>query len=360
MIVTGLIVGVALGFVFQRGRFCVTGAFRDLTLTRNTRWFSALIVLIAVHAVGIAAFTQLGLITPEHQAFPWLASIVGGLIFGFSIVLAGGCATGTYYRAGEGLVGSWFALLFYALFSAIMKAGPGEGLTTWIRDVTLPDGTLSETTGLSPWVFALALAVVAGLLVWHHQRTLSTPLAKLPPRRTGLAHILLEKRWNPFVTGAVIGVIATIAWPLSAATGRNSGLGITTPSSNITQFLATGDASHIDWGVLLVLGILVGSAVAAVLSGEFRVRVPDRATVLKSIVGGIGMGIGAAIAGGCTVGNSMVDTAQFSYQGWVSTFFMIVGAGLAAKATIRRRTPASAASGSAASGSATARESARV
>ena len=53
MITTGLIVGLVLGFVFQRGRFCVTGAFRDLTLTGNTRWFSVLIVLIAVHSVGL-------------------------------------------------------------------------------------------------------------------------------------------------------------------------------------------------------------------------------------------------------------------------------------------------------------------
>lgn len=43
------------------------------------------------------------------------------------------------------------------------------------------------------------------------------------------------------------------------------------------------------------------------------------------IIGGIGMGVGAAIAGGCTVGNAMVSTAQFEYQGWVSMVFMIVG-----------------------------------
>ncbi|HHX48674.1 MAG TPA: YeeE/YedE family protein, partial [Brevibacterium sp.] len=117
MIITGLIVGLVLGFVFQRGRFCVTGAFRDLTLTGNTRWFSVLIVLIAVHSIGLFLLNSFGVITLEAAPFPWLASIVGGLIFGFAMVYAGGCATGTYYRAGEGLVGSWFALIFYALFS---------------------------------------------------------------------------------------------------------------------------------------------------------------------------------------------------------------------------------------------------
>ncbi|MGO2860194.1 MAG: YeeE/YedE family protein [Brevibacterium sp.] len=342
MIITGLLVGLVLGFVFQRGRFCVTGAFRDLTLTGNTRWFSALIVLIAVHSIGLFLLNSFGVITLEASPFPWLASIVGGLIFGFAMVLAGGCATGTYYRAGEGLVGSWFALIFYALFSAVMKLGPAAGFTEGIRGITLESGSLQATTGLSPWVFVVIIAAVAIWVTVHHQRKLKAPLATLPPRKKGLAHLLTEKRWNPFATAVVIGIIATIAWPLSAATGRNSGLGITTPSANLTGYLATGDTELIDWGVMLVIGILVGSFIAAKASGEFRIRVPDQATIIKSILGGIGMGVGAAIAGGCTVGNAMVSTAQFEYQGWVATLFMIVGAGVAAKATIKPKQSAAA------------------
>ena len=337
MIITGLIVGLVLGFVFQRGRFCVTGAFRDLTLTGNSRWFSALIVLIAVHSIGLFLLNSFGVITLEAGPFPWLASIVGGLIFGAAMVFAGGCATGTYYRAGEGLVGSWFALIFYALFSAVMKLGPAADFTEGIRSITLDNGSLQATTGLSPWVFVVIVSAIAIWLTVYHSRKLKTPMASLPPRKKGLAHLLTEKRWNPFATAVVIGIIATIAWPLSAATGRNNGLGITTPSAHLVGFLTTGDTTLIDWGVMLVIGILIGSLIAAKASGEFRLRVPDQATIVKSIIGGIGMGIGAAIAGGCTVGNSMVSTAQFEYQGWVSMVFMIAGAGIAAKATIKTK-----------------------
>ncbi len=253
------------------------------------------------------------------------------------MVYAGGCATGTYYRAGEGLVGSWFALIFYALFSAVMKLGPLAGFTEGIRGITLDNGSLQASTGISPWVFVAVISAVAIWLTVHHKRKLKAPMATLPPRKTGLAHLLTEKRWNPFATAVVIGIIATIAWPVSAATGRNSGLGITTPSANLAGYLTTGDTQLIDWGVMLVIGILVGSFIAAKASGEFRVRVPDKGTIIKSIIGGIGMGVGAAIAGGCTVGNAMVSTAQFEYQGWVATLFMIVGAGIAAKATIKPR-----------------------
>ena len=86
-----------------------------------------------------------------------------------------------------------------------------------------------------------------------------------------------------------------------------------------------------DWGVLMVTGLLIGSFIAAKASGEFRVRVPDAQTTVRSIIGGLGMGWGAAWAGGCTIGNAMVNTATFSFQGWTALVFMVLGTGLAAK-----------------------------
>ena len=96
-------------------------------------------------------------------------------------------------------------------------------------------------------------------------------------------------------------------------------------SAKIVTFLSTGDITLVDWSVMLVLGILVGSFAAAKLSGEFRWRVPDAQTMLRSAGGGVAMGIGAALAGGCTIGNSLVETSLFSYQGWVSLVAIMLG-----------------------------------
>ena len=65
-------------------------------------------------------------------------------------------------------------------------------------------------------------------------------------KHTGIRHILFEKRYHPFAAAVVVGLIALIAWPMSASTGRIGGLGITTPSANIVQFLVTGDMSLIN------------------------------------------------------------------------------------------------------------------
>ena len=153
---------------------------------------------------------------------------------------------------------------------------------------------------------------------------------QLPAQRTGLAHLLLEKQWNPLVTGLLVGVVAIIAWPTSWASGRLDGLGITTPSSNLVGLIVTGDTKRLDWGVLLVLGILLGSYIAARASGEFRVRVPSAQVIQRSIIGGVLMGIGAVWAGGCSIGNALVQTSLLSWQGWTALVFQVLGVGAAA------------------------------
>ena len=326
MILTGLLLGAVLGYVLQRSRFCVTGAFRDLYLTRSTRYFTPFLLAIAIQAVGVAALTGMGMLAPEPASFAPLAVIGGGLIFGVGIIMAGGCATGTYYRAGEGLIGSWVALIFYALFAAVMKYGPLGGFTEAARSRTVADATLHETLGVSVWVPVIAFStIVAALVVRERRRDAARPSVRLPARRTGLGHYLADIPWSPWAGGVLLGLIAIAAWVLSTAAGRNGGLGITTPSAKIATFLTTGDVTLVDWSVMLVLGILVGSFFAAKLSGEFRWRVPDASTILRSAGGGVAMGVGAALAGGCTIGNSLVETSLFSYQGWVSLVAIMLG-----------------------------------
>lgn len=331
MILTGLLVGLLLGIVFQRGRFCVTGMLRDIFLQRSWRTATALLVVISVHAVGLAALTAAGAVSPEPAPFAPGAVVVGALLFGLGIVLAGGCASGTWYRAGEGLVGSWLALGLYALTSAAMKEGALGGLTAWATSWKTGLTTVPAAVHLSPWVFVLGLVLVTAAMVRHfllRQRSLPSP-------GTVAGQPLWKRPLGLYTAALLVGLLGVVAWPLSAATGRNDGLGITSPSAHLVQYLATGQADSLDWGVLLVLGILGGSFLAALATGEFRVRVPDGPTAARSVAGGILMGVGASLASGCTVGNGMVQTSLFTVQGWVALVFMALGVGLGARLWIK-------------------------
>ncbi|MBS4191917.1 YeeE/YedE family protein [Bacillus sp. FJAT-49705] len=325
MILTGLLCGALLGFVMQRGRFCLTGGFRDMYIAKDNRMFYALLIAIAVQSIGVYSLIQLGMIEFSAGAFPWIATIVGSFIFGIGIVFAGGCATGTWYRAGEGLIGSWIALFGYMVMSAIMKSGPLTPLDQSLQSVQLPKNSIAESTGLSVWVFISIFAAIVLWILIKEQRKPKVVIPTMKPKRKGLAHLLFEKRWHPFFTALIVGLIAILAWPLSEATGRMYGLGITTPSANILQYLVTGDQKILNWGVFLVLGIFLGSFIAAKGSREFRFRMPDTKTGISSFIGGILMGFGASLAGGCSIGNGLVMTAMMTWQGWVSLLFIILG-----------------------------------
>ncbi|WP_136605212.1 YeeE/YedE family protein [Paenibacillus dokdonensis] len=326
MILTGLLCGALLGFVMQRGRFCLTGGFRDMYLTKDNRMFYALLIAISIQSIGVFALIQFGLIDFSAGDFPWIATILGSFIFGIGIILAGGCATGTWYRAGEGLIGSWIALFGYMAMSAIMKSGALVPVNDGIKKYDAPVNSIPETFGLSVWPFIAALSIITIVLVIRQLRKPKVAIPSMKAKRKGLNHLLFEKRWHPFFTAILVGLIALLAWPLSEATGRMSGLGITTPSANILQYLVTGDRDkYVNWGMFLVLGIFLGSFIAAKGSREFRFRAPDAKTAISSFSGGILMGFGASWAGGCSIGNGLVMTAMMTWQGWVSLVFMILG-----------------------------------
>ena len=335
---SGLLLGALLGFVLQRGRFCVTGALRDVWTSGRTRWLTAFLIAIAISSVGFFSLLELGLVNHSAEPLPPLATITGALIFGAGIVLAGGCATGTYYRAGEGLIGSWLALITYAGSAAAMKKGILKPLNEGVQDLNNTGlTTVYDTLGVSAWPLVVLMAAGIGWLAWRHLRAeRGLKVATLPPARTGLAHLLFERPWHPFFTAVLVGLIAIAAYPLSYAAGRTSGLGITGPSSNLAYGIIAGDVTAItNWGSLMVVGIIIGSYIAAKASGEFRLRVPDAPTMVKSLIGGIAMGVGASLAGGCTIGNALVGSAELSLNGILAFAGFFLGVGAAAKIFLR-------------------------
>ncbi len=145
-----------------------------------------------------------------------------------------------------------------------------------------------------------------------------------------------KRPWNPYLGGLLIGLLGVLAWYLSAQTGRNYGYGIAVPSANVVQYLVIGQQRYINWGSLFVLGIPLGSFLMAKISGDFCLKMPDPQEALRRILGGIIMGLGAALAGGCTVTNALVATAYFSWQGWIATGCILIGCWFANKWIVKK------------------------
>ncbi|MGR6438585.1 YeeE/YedE thiosulfate transporter family protein [Proteus mirabilis] len=104
--------------LIERAQICFTSAFRDLWITGRTHMAKAIIIGMAVSAVGIFSYVQLGAAPKIMWAGP--NAVIGGLLFGFGIVLAGGCETGWMYRAVEGQIHFWWVGLGNVIGSTIL------------------------------------------------------------------------------------------------------------------------------------------------------------------------------------------------------------------------------------------------
>lgn len=115
--------GLALGLVNQRARFCFVRAFREPFMTGEGSMTkgAALALIVGVVGFSIIKGTDLSdMRSIEESVNPSvvLGSLLGELIFGIGMVLTGGCASGSLWRAGEGQVKFFLVILMFALSNA--------------------------------------------------------------------------------------------------------------------------------------------------------------------------------------------------------------------------------------------------
>lgn len=80
------------------------------------------------------------------------------------------------------------------------------------------------------------------------------------------------------------------------------------------------------WSSILVLGLILGAFSSSLMSRQFAVKVPPPFEFLRSAVGGILMGAGAALAGGCNLGGFFSATSALSLSGPLMMAGLLLGA----------------------------------
>lgn len=117
------ITGISFGVILQKGRFCFTASMRDPYLTGGTSLTRAVLIAFALTTLGFAAikygYAAKGLPMPgmSYVVPISFATIIGAFIFGVGMVIAGGCASGTLMRVGEGFHMQVLSLIFFIVGS---------------------------------------------------------------------------------------------------------------------------------------------------------------------------------------------------------------------------------------------------
>ncbi|MBC8014483.1 MAG: YeeE/YedE family protein [Sporomusaceae bacterium] len=167
-------IGITLGVVLQKSRFCFTASLRDPILTGSTTLTRATLIAFAVATVGFAAlqFTTIlkggpitGLVAPVG-----IHTAIGALIFGIGMVISGGCASGTLMRMGEGFTMQWISIITFILGSVLGAMHFGwwtENFFSAAPKIYLPQ-TLGWAGGFFGQMAFLALLYVVA--TWYEYR----------------------------------------------------------------------------------------------------------------------------------------------------------------------------------------------
>ena len=171
-----LIFGVVFGMILQRSRFCFTAAFRDPVITGSTSLTRAVFLAIAVGTIGFSALSLYSISTggkplaTDSVAPLSILTVIGGVMFGIGMVTAGGCASGTLMRVGEGFQLQWVALLCFMLGSVAGAWAMGflEPLGKANIKVYLPDHL--GWAGALIFQFALIAIVYVLAIKWQKKK----------------------------------------------------------------------------------------------------------------------------------------------------------------------------------------------
>ncbi len=356
--------GLAFGVILQRSRLCFASGFRDIFLMHDAGTMRALAVGIGIATVGFWLVMQMMVPNPGTGALPaavhvipiGLHLVVGGVAFGFGMVIAGGCVSGTMYRIGEGYLASWASLGGILVGLYLSARTWNWWWTNHISD--MPTVFLPKWLGYGGAV-ALTLLALTGIVLlsyWWEYRSgpmPSFPIGKkdqMPALDLGtklrqVYDLVLGKGW-PLAVGAIALAVVNVFFYI-----YDRPLGVTGELSAWSDRIASGlfrlqapallgadglagcnlTAGVGSWwtseGLFVDAGLIIGALVAAVLANEFKVRVPPvKRRYVQSAVGGVFMGYGAGIAVGCTIGAFFSAIPSLGLNGWIFGFSLLPGA----------------------------------
>lgn len=374
-----LITGLMLGYVFSRSRFGFAGSVRKIYFTGDGSLSKALILMllitiIATSGIHFAAAQKGGL--PAFRAeegdmiipgsgFVQKASLnvlIGGFIFGIGMIFGGCCASGTLTDVGEGEGRALVVLPFFGL-GGILGALHGP---FWKGGIFQEVGLQLYLPDVFGYVGTVLIYIVAFFLIYLFIRSYENkrraqgrynaevyedwqkPLEDQSSSSLfgeGSFHKFFVQRWS-FTTAALLIALLYVfivnttgtGWGASGPYSLWAMWGLGKLGLNFTAPQLQGQVEAVAKGLmnngvsLRNIGIMAGALVAMLLAGRFslnfRFNLKD---ALLFAFGGLMMGYGASLAGGCNAGALYSGLANFSLSGWFFLLAMVSGGILGSK-----------------------------
>lgn len=324
----GLAGGLVLGLAARVGRFCTLGAIEDALYSSDDRRLRMWGIAIGIAIIGAHVAIGLGWLAPEETVYLtriWnpLGTIIGGLMFGYGMALAGNCGYGALARLGGGDLRSFVIVLVMGLSAYVAMSGPLAHARVWLFPVRWDEAAaqgftapLAAFTGLPAW----SIGVVVGAAI------MLVTLASAAFRRSP-AQIF----W-----GAAAGLAVVSGWVGTQWIAANGFEGesvrshsFAAPLGDTMFWLMTASGSALSFSVGSIFGVLAGATLGSWRKGHFRWEAcEDPRELRRQIFGAVLMGPGAVLAVGCSIGQGMSAFSLLAYSAPVAFAAIFIGAAI--------------------------------
>jgi uncharacterized membrane protein YedE/YeeE len=321
--------GILLGLAARLGRFCTMGAIEDLLYGGSDQRMRMWGLAVGTAIVGSFALIGMGLFDSTQSFYlsiRWMpmASVIGGLMFGYGMALSGNCGYGAIARLGGGDLRSFVIVLVMGVSTYVVLSGPLAPIRNFFFEQV--DVTTDLPPGLAHYAAAMTGLPLAPIGISVGLAICIAALASSEFRSDGKSLL-----WSVVVGVAIVSGWAGTQW---VATNGFDALPVVShsfsaPVGETILFAMTGSLRPITFAVGSVAGIWLGAFIGSLIKGHFRWEACDDPRELRrQIVGAAIMGTGAVIAMGCTVGQGMTAFSVLAISAPVTCLAIFAGAAI--------------------------------
>lgn len=336
----GLIGGIALGLAARIGRFCTLGAIEDALYSSDDRrlrmWGIAVgVAIIGSHLAMATSFFDGTQTAYLDQVWNPIATVIGGLIFGYGMALSGNCGYGALARLGGGDLRSLVIVIVMGLSAYVVMSGPLAHARIWLFPVEENAATPQSISIFFDSHFGIPYTltgIIFGVII------------------LGLALFSREMRASPsyVIWGAVVGLAVVSGW-LGTYWIAENGFGLepvethtfAAPIGDTIYYGMTASGNTVSFSVGSVLGVIIGAALGSFSKGHFRWEACEDPRELRRQIGGaVLMGAGAILAVGCSIGQGISAFSLLAFSAPVVTISIFIGAAFGLRQLITGYMPA--------------------
>jgi len=347
--------GLGLGVVLQRSRFCLVSTIKSCLIIRDTSRLEGMMIGLFIATIGFTAIMARMMPDPGPgfirsavvvSPFGWHL-MLGGILFGAGAMLCGGCVVGHLYRLGEGSGSSAMAFI-----GILVGMGALQFNWPWWWNNYISRQAAVWLPAKMGWTAAVGMTLAVITVLYFFLRCIvrkpvspesaEVCLCSLPQKRRLPERkiAIFKAAWSPAAGWVMLGIINVLMyltlerpWTvtgeiMSWAQGVCVLLRIPVPPLQAVPgtCVVGGAPGQLTWGLVLNIGIIGGSFLAAMFSGDFRLLSPRWNIVSRLLLGGLLMGYGAGLASSCFIGGFFSAVPSLGLNGFAFGASIFLGA----------------------------------